>query len=275
MADLVSGATRRAFQESYVRLSVLGQIEADFDDAGVERRALPPNKIVSGARRSLVEEYYTSVDWTDYGAVRRVLDAFEVHLLRIHDFSPEEHEKLLKLLKRDHLGVEDSRITLPAHESALDDLVDQKLTVDLAHLRTNIQRIRTAIADDPALAIGSSKELVEATCKAILSECGETPPEKAEITDLVALVLERLDLLAKNVSAEKKGGQSIRKVLGSLAQVVQGLAELRNLYGSGHGKGPNERGLTARHARLCAGAASTLATFLMETAVQRRVPAEP
>lgn len=144
----------------------------------------------------------------------------------------------------------------------------------MAHLRTNIRRIRSAIADDPALAIGSSKELVEATCKAILSEGGGAAPDKAEITDLVALVLERLDLLAKNVSSEKKGVQSIKKVLGSLAQAVQGLAELRNLYGSGHGKRPNERGPTARHARLCSGAASTLATFLMETAVQRRVTAE-
>jgi len=116
MADLVSGATRRAFQESYVGFSVLGQIQADFDDAGVERKEIPPNKSVSGARRSLVEEYYTSVDWTDYAAVRRVLDAFEVHLLRIQDFNPEEHARLVKLIKRDQLGVEDSRINLAGHE---------------------------------------------------------------------------------------------------------------------------------------------------------------
>lgn len=270
MTDIIAGATRRAFQESYVRLSVLGQIESDFDDAGVERRSLPPNKVVSGARRSLVEEYYSSVGWADHSSVRRVLDTYETHLLRIHEFSPDEHQKLVKLLRRDKLLVEDSRITIPGHEITLDDLVDQGLSVDLAQLRVNVQRIRAAISDDPALAIGSSKELVEATCKAILVEHGQVPSERAEITELVGLVLDRLDLLAKDVSSEKKGAQSIKKILGSLAQVVQGLAELRNLYGSGHGKGPDQRGLTARHARLCAGAASTLATFLMETAVQRR-----
>src|SRR5688500_12619019 len=104
MSDIVSGATRRAFQEANVRLSVVGQIESDFDDAGVERKTLPPTKLVSGARRSLVQEYYGSVDWTDYSSVRRVLNAYETHLLRIHDSSDEEYQKLVKLLRRDNLA---------------------------------------------------------------------------------------------------------------------------------------------------------------------------
>lgn len=270
MRDLVSGATRRAFQESYVRFSVLGQIEADFDDAGVAKGSIPAGKVISGARRALVEEYYSSVNWTDYASVRRVLDAYETHFTRIHDFSPEEVAKLTKLLIRDKFTVEDGRISLPGHDVALDDIVDHDLSVDVGQLRVNIQRIRNAIATDPALAIGSSKELVEATCKAILEELGETPPPSADVPALVGLVLKHLNLVAKDVSSEKKGADAIRGGLGSLSRIVQSLAELRNLYGSGHGKGPSERGLSARHARLCAGAASTLSMFLMETAVQRR-----
>lgn len=269
MRDIVSGATRRAFQESYVSYSVVGQIESDFDDAGVERGELPPGRSVSGARRGLVAEYYASVDWGNYSLVRPVLDAYETHLLRLQQNGSEEYERLVKLLRRDNLAVEDARITLPGHDLSLEDVVDHQLSVDLDQLRVNIARIRGAITQDPALAIGSAKELVEATCKAILTEVGASVPKNADIPDLVHQVLEHLELAAKNVPDAKKGAKAIRKVLGSLSQVVQGIAELRNLYGSGHGRRPGERGLTARHARLCAGAASTLSTFLMETAVQR------
>ena len=148
-------------------------------------------------------------------------------------------------------------------------IVDKVIAVDLAQLHVNIQRIRSVIEEDPALAIGSSKELVEATCKAILASRNVTFSASADIPDLVALVAKELNLVAATVTDVTKGAQSIRRVLGSLANTVQGLTELRNLYGSGHGKAPGQRGLGARHARLCAGAASTLATFLVETASEK------
>ena len=37
------------------------------------------------------------------------------------------------------------------------------------------------------------------------------------------------------------------------------------MYGTGHGKDGNSAGLRPRHARLAAGAATTLAMFLFET----------
>lgn len=236
----------------------------------MQRGTIPAGRVISGARRSVVEEYYTTVDWQSYESVRLVLNAFETHLLRLQQFNEAEYGRLAKLLSRDQLVVEDARITRPGHEGMLEDVVDARLSVDLDQLRLNIGRIRTAITEDPALAIGSAKELVEATCKAILEEIGAPVPDNADIPELVHQVLDQLDLVAKNVPDEKKGAKAIKRVLGSLSQVVQGIAELRNLYGSGHGRRPGERGLSVRHAKLCAGAASTLSTFLMETAVQRR-----
>jgi hypothetical protein len=46
--------------------------------------------------------------------------------------------------------------------------------------------------------------------------------------------------------------------------IVSGIAELRNEYGTGHGKASGQGGLGPRHARLAVGAASTLAAFLFE-----------
>jgi hypothetical protein len=54
-------------------------------------------------------------------------------------------------------------------------------------------------------------------------------------------------------------------LLNNLASISNGLAEIRNLYGTGHGKHARSKGLQRRHARLAVGAASTLGVFLFET----------
>ena len=55
-------------------------------------------------------------------------------------------------------------------------------------------------------------------------------------------------------------------MLSSLAQIAQGTAELRNAYGTGHGRsGKTVSGLQSRHARLAVGAAETLGVFLFDS----------
>ena len=61
----------------------------------------------------------------------------------------------------------------------------------------------------------------------------------------------------------------IRRMLSNLNQVSQGIAELRNLYGTGHGRDGRFIGLKPRHAKLAVGAAATLGTFLLETHLER------
>ena len=56
-----------------------------------------------------------------------------------------------------------------------------------------------------------------------------------------------------------------------MGSVARGLGELRNLYGTGHGKDGTTRGLATRHARLAVGAAGTLATFPLETHLERGI----
>ncbi len=56
----------------------------------------------------------------------------------------------------------------------------------------------------------------------------------------------------------------------NLGTICNGLAELRGLYGTGHGKHGNASGLGARHAKLAVGAATTLAIFLFETHQQTK-----
>jgi hypothetical protein len=51
---------------------------------------------------------------------------------------------------------------------------------------------------------------------------------------------------------------------------VQGIAEIRGLYGTGHGKEGRARGVNPRHARLAVGAASALVTFAFQTHLETK-----
>jgi hypothetical protein len=64
----------------------------------------------------------------------------------------------------------------------------------------------------------------------------------------------------------------MKALLGNLLQVASRMAELRNPYGSGHGKSASFKGLEPRHAKLAVGASITLVTFFWETYEKRSKP---
>ncbi|WP_309735429.1 abortive infection family protein [Chamaesiphon sp. OTE_75_metabat_556] len=116
------------------------------------------------------------------------------------------------------------------------------------------------------MAIGSTKELIEATLKTILNGCNLVYDDKKDdIPKLLKQVQKVLELAPDDVDSSRKGAEIIKKVLSNLGSVAVGIAELRNLYGSGHGKGQKSQGLTSRHARLVVVSGTTLCAFLLDT----------
>jgi hypothetical protein len=67
------------------------------------------------------------------------------------------------------------------------------------------------------------------------------------------------------IIVDVKGAKSIKAILGNLKAIAQGVAELRNLYGSGHGKSSSYKGLESRHASLAIGSSTTLVRFLWDS----------
>lgn len=219
MSDLISPATRRSLQESYVGFAVLGQINSDFEDSGLERRPLSTNHFVSGQRRTLVEEYYKSVDWASAHDVRKVLAAWESHIFRLSVHSREQNraeaQRIIQLLTEDGLEYDGRRLLLHVPGEGLDDLVDHQIEIDVSQVRANISRIRGAVETDPALAIGASKELVEACCKAILADLDEDSQSHSQLPDLINAVCRSLDLVPEGVSDAKKGRPPSSESLGA------------------------------------------------------------
>jgi hypothetical protein len=64
---------------------------------------------------------------------------------------------------------------------------------DSSAIREGFERIRRAIGDDPALAVGSAKELIESTAKVVLSERGQLFDDKADLPKLARAAQLSLD----------------------------------------------------------------------------------
>ena len=107
--------------------------------------------------------------------------------------------------------------------------------------------------------------MIETCCKTILAERGKPVTGTPDIPTLTKETLKELNLVPEGIHEKSRGSKVIKKLLSNLGTIGNGLAELRGLYGTGHGKDGKSGGLSARHAKLAVGAASTLATFLFDT----------
>ena len=91
---------------------------------------------------------------------------------------------------------------------------------------------------------------------------------------LLKAVQAALELAPTDVDSAKRGADIIKRTLSNLGSGAIGLAELRNLYDTGHGKGSKCRGLSARHARFAVSSSAALCMFLMEDYEERSADAD-
>ncbi|MBU0478865.1 abortive infection family protein [bacterium] len=267
--NLISKRTRREFQEYFVG-TTLREIELHFDNYDIPQTQLPEGKLPSGQRRGLVEEYYVSIDWTNPKDIKKVLSVYADVLIYLNeegvwnvDYRKKWFEKLIRTLKRD--GYEfNGTLIVPIGQVEYQQLETATNLLDRTHFQEYIERIKISIDTDPSLAIGSAKELVESTLKTILTELGIRYNKNDYVPKLLKETQKVLDLAPADIDDAKKGVDVIKVLLSNLGQVAIKTAELRNLYGTGHGK-EKRKGLNSRHARLAVGAAITLCTFLLET----------
>lgn len=203
-----------------------------------------------------------SLSWgdADYGA--HVLDAVETILQR----NPGNLQVLLTIPKLIE-WLEDNEpsiysevlgLALPS-QSTIKDAERAARGFDVAD---HIRRIHEALEVDPALAIGSTKELLESVMKTILGLHGANIAAE-DMPKLLKNTQAALGIEAKDVDPNVPGAESFRRLLGSMAQIVVSVNELRNLYGTGHGKS-KAPGLDAAAARLVVAVGTSLAAYLME-----------
>lgn len=278
--ELISKKTRTEFREFLVGWT-LREIENEFSAAGlVPDRSFSPQ--LGGQRREFVEQYYHGIDFTDPNGADKLVRVFEAVIAHCetHIATPgayadpatlkRELDKLLSCLRRDGYEYIDGRLRPKGGRDMLRHLSATATKLDAEHLATQVGRLAEAVEQDPGLAIGQAKELVETCCKTILADAGDLEADRLDLVPLVKRTMAHLQLLPDDIPDAAKGAKTVKAVLGNLAMISQGMADL---YGTGHGKHGGHKQLPVRHARLAVGAATTLVMFLFDThAARPKVP---
>ncbi|MGL5981040.1 MAG: abortive infection family protein [Phocaeicola sp.] len=120
-------------------------------------------------------------------------------------------------------------------------------------------------SENPTEAIGKAKELIESCCKTILEKKAVAVDKNWDVPRLTKETFKVFRITPNDISDEIVCAKSIKQILGNLNGIAQGIAELRNTYGSGHGKSATYKGLEARHAKLAVGSSITLVNFLWDS----------
>ncbi|WP_261566653.1 abortive infection family protein [Frankia gtarii] len=266
-ADLVSRPTRNLFR-TLMTGSTYGEIDRAFQDEGFAPSTTCTYED-SSVRRTRTQEYLETVDWTDPSHVTRVLRVFEWLL---HGFEAPYTDRFLNSLRRDGylIDKDTGHITPASPQFTVVSLANLK---DPSAIREHLDRIQRAVIDDPALAIGSAKELIESTAKVILTELGRPINEKAKLPALAREAQEALGLHPTSRIPGPDSSDPVRKILGSVSGIVDGLAELRNKgYGTGHGQATARTGLRSRHAHLAVNASLTWCQLILDTLADPEAP---
>jgi hypothetical protein len=262
MGDIISKKTRYELAE-YLSGFVLREIEQECEAVNMTPD-LTHDPQCSGQRRTLARQYLHALDYTKEADARKFLALCENMLCAAAPDSTFRRQFPV-WLRRDGFVFENGRIASVAHVTSLANVRSIAAEFDVGHMQEQISRMTAAVESDPALAIGSAKELIETCCKTILAERGKPAKGTEDVLELVKATRAELKLLPDDVPNPAKGAETIKRILSNLGTVAQGLAELRSLYGTGHGRDGKAKGVKPRHARLAVYAASALAVFLFET----------
>jgi Abortive infection C-terminus len=271
---LISKKIVNELQEYFVA-TTLRTIEQEFDAVDIQCDT-DFSPTIGGERRKLFQKYIHTLDLGKPKDVRKLLNLFANVLSELEGiknnsdaFYRDPAEKtfglLCRLLRRDGYHYEGGSIVAAGRETTLDNLQDTISPLDAPHLREQIERMREAADNDPALAIGTAKELVETVCKTILRERSISTSSSPDIPELIKATREVLSLMPDQIPANAKAADTIRRLLSNLGTIAQNLAEIRRDYGTGHGRDGRAKGLEPRHARLAVNSAVALVTFLIET----------
>lgn len=258
MTDLVHRRTR-----SHLLLA-LPDVEIKYIHHAFKGEGFAPNPDADtdglGERKSLGTQYLASVDWINHSHVHRAIGAFEQLLLYIPANGMHRYN-FIESMKRDGYNFDPFENTFRSRAHQFEQLGQ----ADIAGLERHLERIRTSIDRDPAVAIGSAKELCESVAKTVLRHRESSVDAAIKFPQLIRLVNESLGLSA-GTHKGPDGSDSVVKALGALTTVALSLAEIRNAFGTGHGAAEVAAGnLSPRHARLAVNAAAAWCEFVIET----------
>lgn len=96
-------------------------------------------------------------------------------------------------------------------------------------------RLRRA-TDDPALLLGTAKEMLESTAKYVMEAYSVPYRPNSTFDEIWHHARDRLGLLPAQVDQTRAGGSQVREILQSSWSIARMANEVRNVEGTGHGR---------------------------------------
>lgn len=226
------------------------------------------NAQFQGQRRTRFMDYVASVDQTRPENVSRLLVALAHMMTTLSQQyrapgSADPLNPLIVNLRRDGFEWDGIRIT-ESTGALVSGAVAVTRQLDLRGLHDRIHAAERKVESDPAGAIGDAKELLEAVFRTVAENHGITIDANADVTEMFKAIRDMLVVSPPGVSDPEKAEAILKRLLGNLSGLCGTMAELRNAYGSGHGKADGFVGLEKKHARLAVTAAGAIAAFVLE-----------
>ena len=229
-----------------------------FDAAGIKLRNdfQPP---VSGQRRTLVEQYYASLDFFSSSDTQKLVTAFEELIDQLSEANAQTTiEGLLRRMERDGFRYDRGRF----HSEFLGSFggVEASTLISLTEvsISEHVEKARSKIeADDYSGAISSAYTLVEGFLRELLHRTGTTfNHDEGDIRELYKALSEPLGLNPAGESLESY----LRAILQGLKNQISGFYELANKAGDRHTRRYHP---AKHHSKLAVNAAFTLCEFLL------------
>ena len=136
---------------------------------------------------------------------------------------------------------------------------------DFSTVEAEFRRAMEAVERDPASALTAACATLESICLVYMEDEGLEIPAKKALGDLWPVLKASFNLDPKAVADD-----DLKRILGGIASIVDGIAAFRTHAGSAHGRGRGAYVPRPRHARLGVHAAHTLAVFVIETWDERK-----
>ena len=249
----------RIIASSYTRAQLVGL----FLEAG----AVTPDPL-SGSKLQ------TAMDWLRTEANQHsdlagflgklMQDFFEGEPGDYHDNLETKRSEVRAALSRARLqyangGTLISHVAGPA-SATLAELISRR---EFPAVLDEFERSTANVATEPREAASAAANMLEAICKEYIEHHPQLEtPRSQDLAGVFAVVRGALNLDPKAVEDD-----DLRRVLGGLGSIVDGLAAYRTHASSAHAQATSKRRykIEPRHARLVVGAAHVVVTFIFET----------
>lgn len=176
-----------------------------------------------------------------------------------------KRQKLHELLGRYGLKyIQGGTVCQIGVSSASQSLEQMLKSKNIPAIEIEFKRALGEIEKDPPASLTAACSIVESFCKVYIEERKLDAPKDATIKPLWAVVAKGLDFDPSRLEDD-----DLKKILGGLSSIVDGVGALRTHAGSAHGRGKKGYRIQPRHARLAVHAAHTLVLFALETWEQK------